>query len=52
VCPGKDLILFVCKAAIATLLQEQKVRVDSPVLSRDPLPFSFPRPEAVKYVTA
>jgi cytochrome P450 len=44
-CPGKDLILFICKAAIATLLQQQQVRVDSALLSSDPLPFSFPEQE-------
>jgi cytochrome P450 len=45
-CPGKDLILFIDKAALAMLLQEHKVRVDSAVLSREPLPFSFPEQEA------
>jgi cytochrome P450 len=45
-CPGKDLILFICKAAIAILLQQHQVRVDSAVLSSDPLPFSFPEQEA------
>jgi cytochrome P450 len=45
VCPGKDLILFIDKAAVAMLLQELQVRVDSAVLSRDPLPFSFQEQE-------
>lgn len=45
-CPGKDLALFINKAAIALLLQERQIRVDSAVLSHDPLPFSFPEREA------
>lgn len=44
-CPGKDLILFVCKAAAARLLTRPDLRVESEVLSRDPLPFSFPEKE-------
>jgi cytochrome P450 len=45
-CPDKDLILFINKAALALLLQERRVSVDSAVLSQDPLPFSFPEQEA------
>ena len=41
-CPGESLILFVCKAAIAILLGQQRVRLSSSALARDPLPSSFP----------
>ena len=41
-CPGKDLILFVCKAAMSILLQGGRVRSESPALSQDPMPRSFP----------
>jgi cytochrome P450 len=40
-CPGRDLALFACKSAAALLL-ERGVAVDGDVLSRDPLPVSFP----------
>ncbi len=40
-CPGKDLILFVCKAAMSILLQRGRVRSECPALSKDPLPLSF-----------
>ena len=41
-CPGKGLILFVCKAAISMLLQDSRIRSDCPALSKDPMPNSFP----------
>jgi cytochrome P450 len=43
-CPGRDLALFVGKAAAALLL-DRGVVVDSGTLSRDPLPVSFPSRE-------
>jgi hypothetical protein len=52
VCPGKDLILFVCKAAIARQVGE--LGLGGPLnggsrasrLAHDPLPVSFPEGEA------
>lgn len=41
-CPGKDLILFICKAALAVMLTRHQLTIDSPTLATDPLPFSFP----------
>jgi cytochrome P450 len=41
-CPGRDLILFVEKAAIAMLLRDGAVQPRASVLSNNPLPFSFP----------
>ncbi|MCY4369342.1 MAG: cytochrome P450 [bacterium] len=41
-CPGKNLILFVCKAAIATLMNVGRMRSVCPALSEDPMPPSFP----------
>jgi cytochrome P450 len=41
-CPGRNLILFVEKAAIATLLCDGAMQPRTNVLSKDPLPFSFP----------
>lgn len=41
-CPGKGLILFVCKAAISMLLKDSRIRSDCPALSKDPMPYSFP----------
>lgn len=41
-CPGTDLILFVCRAAIARQLAELKLAGRSERLARDPLPISFP----------
>jgi cytochrome P450 len=41
-CPGRDLILFVCKGAAACLLHEAGLVVGCAELSADPLPFSFP----------
>jgi cytochrome P450 len=40
-CPGRDLILFVCKGAAAHLLQAGLV-VGNEKLATDPMPFSFP----------
>jgi cytochrome P450 len=40
-CPGRDLILFVCKGAAAQLLRAGLV-VGTPKLATDPVPFSFP----------
>ncbi|MCI0434440.1 MAG: cytochrome P450 [Gemmatimonadetes bacterium] len=45
-CPGADLILFVCRAALVRLLAELNVRGTSRRLARDPLPVSFPAREA------
>ncbi len=45
-CPGEDLILFVCKAAMARQLGEVGMDVRTSRLSRDPLPVSFPGGEA------
>jgi cytochrome P450 len=42
-CPGRDLILFVCKAAAAQVLGPSGIVVRSEHLARDPVPFSFPR---------
>ena len=47
-CPGEDLILFICKAAIAILMGQDRLRPGSGVLASDPLPFSFPS-SAVKF---
>jgi len=41
-CPGRELILFVCKAAAAQLLTRHDLQGGSAALSHDPLPFSFP----------
>ena len=40
-CPGRDLILFVCKAAMSNLLQRGLVRSECPALSKDPMPLSL-----------
>lgn len=45
-CPGEDLILFVCRAAMARQLGELGMDVRPSRLSRDPLPVSFPEGEA------
>lgn len=45
-CPGRDLILFVCTAAIARQVGEIGLRTPGQGLSRDPLPVSFPEGEA------
>lgn len=41
-CPGKDLILFVCRAAMARQIGELGIGAPRSILSRDPLPISFP----------
>ncbi len=41
-CPGKGLILLVCKAAILNLIQYGRIRSECPALSQDPLPRSYP----------
>ena len=41
-CPGKGLILLVCKMAILKLIQYGRMRSKCPALSRDPLPRSYP----------
>lgn len=41
-CPGKDLILFVCKAAMSTLVEQGRIRSQCPAISKDPMPRSFP----------
>jgi len=47
-CPGEDLIIFICKAAIAILLGQDRARPASSALVSDPLPFAFPS-GAVKF---
>jgi len=42
-CPGMDLILFVCKAAAARQLGELGLVARQDLLTRDPLPVSFPK---------
>jgi cytochrome P450 len=41
-CPGRDMILFVEKAAIATLLQSGGIQETHNILTEDPVSFSFP----------
>ncbi len=41
-CPGEHLIIFICKAAIAILLEQDRARPGSNGLATDPLPFAFP----------
>ncbi|MGH7505237.1 MAG: cytochrome P450, partial [Longimicrobiales bacterium] len=45
-CPGADLILFVCRAALVRLLRDFRVSGGGRRLARDPLPLSFPEREA------
>jgi cytochrome P450 len=42
-CPGRTLILFIEKAAIATQLRPESIEAKHGILSDDPLPFAFPR---------
>jgi hypothetical protein len=42
VCPGRDLILFVCRAAAVRVLVQQSLGCPHPHLATDPLPVSFP----------
>jgi cytochrome P450 len=44
-CPGRDLVLFVLKAAIATHVARHQRHMAALSLSRDPVPFSYPRHE-------
>ena len=41
-CPGKGLILLVCKVAIRKLIRYGRTRSQCPALSQDPLPLSYP----------
>lgn len=41
-CPGRDLIMFLCKSVVAVQLGRHGVRVEAPSLRSDPLPLSFP----------
>ena len=41
-CPGKGLILLVCKVAILKLIQYGRMRPECTALSQDPLPRSYP----------
>lgn len=50
-CPGMDLILFVCKAALARQLGELHVTARQDRLTRDPLPVSFPKIASPFHVT-
>jgi cytochrome P450 len=45
-CPGSDLILFVCMAALARQIGELGITGGGTRLARDPLPVSFPADEA------
>lgn len=45
-CPGEDLILFVCKAALARQVGEIGITVRPSRLGHDPLPVTFPAGEA------
>jgi cytochrome P450 len=45
-CPGMDLILFVCKAALARQIGELRVTARQERLTYDPLPISFPKIDA------
>jgi cytochrome P450 len=42
-CPGRTLILFIEKAAIAMQLRRESIQAKHSILTDDPLPFSFPR---------
>lgn len=42
-CPGKSLILLVCKVALASLLVQHRLVVDAPGMSARSLPSVFPR---------
>jgi cytochrome P450 len=43
VCPGRSLILLICKVALASLLVKHQVVIHSSELSASPLPAEFPR---------
>jgi hypothetical protein len=51
VCPGQDLILFVCRAAATRILIEQSSWCPMARLASDPLPISFPRRSVTFSVT-
>jgi cytochrome P450 len=42
-CPGKSLILLICKTALASLLMQQRIVVQAPGIGAGPLPAEFPR---------
>ena len=42
-CPGKGLILFVCKAAILALMKDGRMKSVGQELSEDPVPYAFPK---------
>jgi cytochrome P450 len=42
-CPGRSLIVFVCKAALAVLLARQELELDDTELRTDALPWDFPK---------
>lgn len=41
-CPGEDLMMFVCKAAVALAIGTQGVSAEASGLAEDPLPGAFP----------
>jgi hypothetical protein len=41
-CPGRDLIMFVCRTAAVRILVEQSLGCGHPRLASDPLPLAFP----------
>lgn len=47
-CPGRDLILFIIKAAIACQLQNPAITARQSSLTTDPVPLSFPR-DSLRY---
>src|SRR5262249_45247873 len=51
-CPGMNLILFVCKAALARQIGELGVNAQQDRLTEDPLPVSFPKISARFSVSA
>jgi len=48
-CPGRNLILFVCKSAIAILLEKHDLYLTNKTLVKDPVPFSFSEKEIKFY---
>lgn len=51
-CPGRELILFVLKAATATLLVQHRLRASAAALATDPVPLSFPERDVRLFVAA
>jgi len=43
--PGRELVLFILKAAIATHVARHQRHIAAPSLGSDPVPFSYPRHE-------